>query len=138
MRIMLKTCLICNTEYKTSKNRNQVTCSLECRSKRWKQNKTFSLDKNPCWKGGVAKYTDGYIVIKKPEHPFADKNGYVREHRLTMEKHLGRFLKPKEVVHHINEIKTDNRIENLVLFENNSNHFKHHYPKGSQVADNHR
>ncbi len=83
-------------------------------------------DKNPTWKGG--KYTDsyGYIHIINKEHPFASQIGYVLEHRLVMEKHLGRYLTKKEIVHHINGIKTDNRIENLKLL-NQSEHVGEHF-----------
>lgn len=78
------------------------------------------------WKGGRYKGANGYIFIYKPEHPFSNKQGYIREHRLVMEKHIGRYLIPKEVVHHINENTSDNRIENLKLFANGAIHFWFH------------
>lgn len=70
--------------------------------------------KNPAWKGGRLRLL-GYILIKKSEHPFRDKKGYVREHRLVVEKFLGRYLLPTEHVHHRNGVKDDNRLENLQI-----------------------
>jgi len=71
---------------------------------------------NPYWKGG--KYKDsqsGYIMVFLPEHPTANKKGYLPEHRLTMEQFLGRELRPNETVRHKNKIKHDNRLANLEL-----------------------
>ena len=75
---------------------------------------------------------NGYIHIKKHNHPSADSNNYIPEHRLVMEKNIGRYLTKKEIVHHINEIRDDNRIENLLLLPNRSAHGKLHGrpPKG--------
>lgn len=49
-----------------------------------------------------------------------------REHRLIWEKYYGEKLKEEEVIHHINFIKTDNRIENLWKYPNASEHIKVH------------
>ena len=78
------------------------------------------------WKGGIMKHKFGYILIYKPEHPFC-KNNYVFEHHLVMEKHIGRYLNPEEVVHHRNRKVSDNRIKNLQLFPNHSAHLSSHW-----------
>ncbi len=62
---------------------------------------------------GFRKSAKGHILIYMPQHPNADRSGYVAEHRLVMEHYLGRALAPKEVVHHINGDPADNRLENL-------------------------
>jgi hypothetical protein len=73
-------------------------------------------------KGGRYKHGKGYVYVLKRDHPFADNDGYIFEHRLVMEKQIGRYLVPNiDDVHHINGIKDDNRIENLQLLE----HGKH-------------
>jgi len=82
------------------------------------------------WKG--RKFSKGYWYIRYPMHPQATIDGYVLEHRLIMEKKLGRYLTRDEVVHHVNRITTDNREENLQLFENDSEHCKYHQGKNIQ------
>ena len=67
------------------------------------------------WRGGRIKSSSGYILIHQPDHPNCQKRGYVLEHRLVIEKFLGRYLKSWETVHHLNGIKDDNRLENLQI-----------------------
>lgn len=61
-----------------------------------------------------------------PDHPKANKYGYVLEHRVIMENHLGRVLNDNELVHHINENTKDNRIENLEVVTNKKHVGIHH------------
>jgi len=89
---------------------------------RAKMSKAQRGSKNYFWKGGRYQSIKGYILIWKPDHPKTNNKGYIYEHRLIMEKHIGRYLTKDEVVHHKNGIKNDNRIENLKLFSSNSEH----------------
>jgi len=68
----------------------------------------------------------GYIMILCPNHPHpsAANGRYCFEHRLVMEKHLGRYLRPEERIHHKDHDKTNNKINNLELFKNTSEHSK--------------
>lgn len=90
-------------------------------------------EKHPRW-GGGRKDINGYVAIHKPCHPHIDRFGYVLEHRLVMERHLGRYLKPEEIVHHKNGKRADNRIENLMLFASESEHQKFHRLRPSPLT----
>ena len=61
------------------------------------------------------KILNGYVLVKDLKHPKAFHGGWYFEHVINIEKELGRYLKEYESVHHINEIKTDNRIDNLFV-----------------------
>jgi len=92
--------------------------------KKWaKERETI---KNPNWKGGKIKTREGYVWVSKKSHPNCNSRGYVKEHRLNMERYLGRYLTGLEEIHHVNENKSDNRIINLQLFENHGVHQKYH------------
>ena len=78
------------------------------------------------WKGGLHKNGDGYLIRLKRKHPYCNKHGYVREHRFQAERFLGRYLRPEETIHHINEDKIDNKIKNFYLFKTNKEHRVYH------------
>lgn len=121
-------CSECHKQYWTrldhqKKAKNKSVCR-HCSSKvtgRWRRRE---LSHN--WKGGKKKTGDGYIeVLLDPAdffYPMGKANGYVREHRLVIAKHLKRCLLSWEVVHHKNGIKDDNRLENLQLVKAQGKH----------------
>jgi hypothetical protein len=122
-RAYLFVCKKCHCRYLASifhKGKSKGFCSRGCGSSAWhKANPDrFKRDNSKRWKGGRRASPRGYVAIYCPGHP-SIKYGtrkYVLEHRLVMEKHLGRFLEANEFVHHKNGVRDDNRIENLELW----------------------
>jgi hypothetical protein len=95
------------------------------------QPKRYGAD-NPNWKGGVARRTGGRIGIYSPGHPNAElvgkgKTPYVFRYRLEAEKHLGRYLEPGEVVHHVDDQPTNDVAENLEVKPSQAEHAREHY-----------
>jgi len=82
--------------------------------------KNNSGEGNWQWRGGKTIDKNGYIKV------LIGNKIYVKEHRLVMENHIGRKLTKREVVHHINGDKHDNRIENLKLLKNQVEHLLEH------------
>ena len=83
-------------------------------------------------------------VVHKPTpgHRQVTKTGYIRltledgsrvlEHRWVWEKAHGISLNPKQQIHHLNHIKTDNRLENLRLFGTAKEHLQHHWQENPE------
>jgi hypothetical protein len=81
-------------------------------------------ERHYAWKGRLVD-KDGYILIHHKGHPNARKHThYILEHRLVMEQAIGRILLPEEVVHHKDQNKQNNQIDNLQLFDCNGNHLR--------------
>lgn len=113
------------TKQRISRANKGKCISIESRRKmsEAKMGKNYGREgeKSGAWKGGRFVNSTGYVTIYNPEYP----RKHVLEHRLVMEKRLGRHLNPWEIVHHINGIKTDNRIENLGLLTRKKHHSGH-------------
>lgn len=80
------------------------------------------MEQNGFWKGGRTIDKDGYSMVKINDHPDANGNGYVREHRLVMARKLNRPLLSDEVVHHKDGNRANNDPDNLFLYESNAAH----------------
>jgi hypothetical protein len=118
----------------------------DCKTERWvdgrssgklcvsctKRSQKLIGERNSRWKGGI-RHIHGYnYLLVYKDNPFvamASKKFYhgsyrywVAEHRLVMAQHLGRCLDKLEVIHHLNGIKNDNRIENLEVLSNQQSH----------------
>lgn len=95
--------------------------------------------KNSSWKSNERYGQDErrYKLVRAEDHPFRDQSNFVPEHRLIAEQYLlndinsveidGKlYLKPECVVHHIDFDKTNNQVNNLYVFENESIHTLFH------------
>jgi len=86
------------------------------------------------WKGGKRKSGEKgqYTMILQHTHPKADPSGYVMEHRLVMEKKIGRYLTKNEIVHHKDGDGHNNKISNLQLTTRKT-HFNDHFNAVKEV-----
>lgn len=116
----MNTCAVCMKPFKPAR-KEQVLCSLSCRQKnnaKGRQGQNTGLRSKP-YKQRLTK--DGHLRMYAAKHPFADGRKEMNVHDMVMELHLGRRLLPGEVVHHMDEVKTNNVLENLEL----KSHSKH-------------
>lgn len=142
-------CFVCGKKmhrkpYWLKKARHHTYCSKECHYKDKKRymsgegNHQYGLKGklNASWKTDVKISNYGYRMIRLLNHPMAEKDGFVFEHRLVAEQYLlndensveingKRYLNPEYHVHHINENRLDNRPENLQVMTR-SEHISFH------------
>jgi len=79
---------------------------------------------------GTGHMSHGYLQVNIPPKLRHLSGGATKiaEHRFVMAQSLGRALTSDEHVHHINGVKTDNRLENLELWSVS-------HPSGQRVED---
>lgn len=129
-------CPICNKKFHVKpyhlKKYKHHYCSKECQRLAKKENMKGAKNhqyglkgsKNASWKSDIKKTNYGYIKVRDLEHPFKDCDGFVFEHRLVAEKYLlnqensieingKKYLKKEYTVHHIDNNKTNNDVNNL-------------------------
>jgi HNH endonuclease len=115
-----RTCRNCGADFSINVFSKNKTCSKMCKYGYLKE----------CGHEYIG--SNGYVYVKTHSQFSEPSGGYELKHRVVMRKHIGRELSSLEHVHHINENKTDNRIENLRIVSP-SEHASIHY--SSQVIN---
>lgn len=150
-------CVVCGTTFyckPSARVKNGNCCSKECLAQH--RQVIFLGDKNPnygnrgsdnpIWKSDEKISYYGYRLIRMPNHPFANCDGFVFEHRLIAEQYLltydtaiivdgKRYLSPNYIVHHKDKNKLNNNVDNLEIMklgEHSSMHNKENpHPRDS-------
>ena len=134
-------CRVCGESRWTKQGKDELRKCKKCSNK---ETGLWSRTENcPKWKGGRLVYQDRVLVFIKPNHrffcmvsrPIKDIygnliGGYISEHRLKIADYLNRPLSKNEIIHHKNRLPNDNRLENLELYINHSQHLKEHWNLG--------
>ena len=87
-------------------------CNRKCLGKY--RSRVYVGESAPRWRGGTARERNR-VRIHRPDHPHAQANGYVYRYRLVAEEKLGRFLRPDEIVHHIDGDESNDHPDNLLV-----------------------
>lgn len=158
-------CSVCNKEMymkssRLQRTKNGITCSKECGIKlkklysKGKLNHQYGLigDLNSSFKGKETISNYGYVLEYCPGHPKphdkSTKGTRVKQHRLVIEKNYKKFdqkffeiignwvvLKRQYDVHHKNNNRKDNRLENLEIITR-SEHSKLHSKEHKIIRNN--
>lgn len=121
------TCENCGTEFQTLVAKLEYGlfkyCSDECRI--LGLNRFYDREQR---RGSEKRYfgAKGYVRVIDWS---TGKRRFIMEHRLVMERMIGRLLRPEERVHHINGDRADNRPENLRLYASHSEHMRVEHPE---------
>lgn len=92
------------------------------------EKRQIEFDVFPSYKGGRTTVYGGYVWEECPGHHLQNNWGFVAQHRLVAEDILGRELLPGETVHHVDECRTNNARENLLVMQDPA-HRSHHLRK---------
>lgn len=129
---VIKPCRVCGKEMRHKPSQAAVqTCSRACHAlgrilrplDRIHNGKPAKLDNH------------GYVMLWEPAHPNKTLKGWQYEHRLVVEKRLGRYLTSDEQVDHINGIKGDNRPMNLQVLTAGQHSSKTSITNWKQLAE---
>lgn len=133
------------------KSGNPLCCSYKCLGELRKgligeKNPNYGNrgSKNPNWKSDTKVSPYGYILTRCENHPYANCDGFVFEHRLVAERFLlteensividgKRYLKREFAVHHKDHNKKNNHPDNLLVLTK-SEHMKLHFKERRQLA----
>ena len=108
-------CARCGREFYSLKWKPRTFCSRACWLGRSGRGTTW---RNPLLKGERHVSGHGYVYLHAPDHPSVQGKPYKRvaEHRLVMERVLGRRLHPWENIHHKDGNRQNNDPANLEVW----------------------
>lgn len=115
-------CGKCRKKLPHYKDRCPICQVPKCRQSKHCRSCAFKGQRNARWKGGLIKTKKGYL------YEYTLDRGYIAQHRLVMERYIGRHLLPSESVHHKNGNRLDNNLSNLELWASS-------HPSGQRVSD---
>lgn len=101
-----KACEGCGKAFLSPWHRHRRFCGKSCAGKLFKGH---NGEANPRYNGGFSETPEGRTIV------ICRDGSYEFYYRAVMAAHIGRWPDSDELVHHVNEDHTDDRIENLQL-----------------------